>query len=359
MKVLDRYVIRSLLSPLAGSIIVFLTLAVVVDLFERLDTFIDHEVPVRTIVQYYVATLPFLIVLMLPVATLIGVLFSLGGMARRNELIAMTANGISLYRILAPTLVVGFVVSAVGFLLTAEIVPRGNGISEEIYDHEIKGRPRLSGTSRRDLNYLGSGGRFFLIRRFDGEAGVMDDVVVQQFAEGTLVHRIDAVRATWQEDRWIFESGFLRRFGEDGLTAIEAFEQRAFPDIEETPRDFLREIKEPKEMTLSELREHRRRTRLSGGDVTKIEVDERMRASFPAASFIVVLLGAPLAGAIRRGGHALGFGLALLVSFVYYVLLQVGETYGHNGTLTPTLAAWLPNLVFLAIGIFGLWKSRK
>jgi lipopolysaccharide export system permease protein len=112
-------------------------------------------------------------------------------------------------------------------------------------------------------------------------------------------------------------------------------------------------------MTLRELREHVKRTRASGGDVVRLNVDEQMRYSFPFASFIVMLLGSPLTGAIRRGGQALGFGLALLISFTYYVLLEVGKTFGYNGTLAPALAAWLPNLAFLAAGLFGLWKTRK
>ncbi len=359
MTVLDRYLVRSLLVPLGGSLGSFLALAVIVDLFEKLDTFLDNSVPADLVAQYYLATLSFLFILILPVATLIAVLFSLGGMARRNELIAMTASGISLYRILRPVLVAGLLVSLLGLGFTTELVPRGNHLSSEIYDHEIKGRPRLSGASRRDLSYLGSGGRFFLIRRFNGDAGLMENVVLQQFAEGTLVHRVDAAKAQWEDSRWVFREGYIRHFREDGPPRVESFTERTFDDIAETPEDFLRPDKEPDEMTLTELREHIRRTAASGGDVTRLHVDLHTRFSFPFASFIVVLLGAPLTGAIRRGGHALGFGLALLVGFVYYILLQVGETYGYNGTLPPVLAAWIPNFFFLGLGIAGLWKTRK
>jgi lipopolysaccharide export system permease protein len=338
---------------------VFLTVAIVVDLFERLDTFIDHGVGMRAVVEYYVATVPFLFILILPVATLIGVLFSLGGMARRNELIAMTATGISLYRILTPVLLAGFLISMIGMVFTVDLVPRGNDVSREIYDHVIKGRPRILGDTRRDLNYLGAGGRFFLIRQFDGRDGTMKDVVVQQFADGTLVHRIDAATAVWTDDAWEFREGFIRRFRDDGSVEAEPFEARLFPEIVEKPSDFLRTVKKPDEMTLAELSEHVHRTRASGGDVLRLEVDRHLRYSFPFACFIVILLGAPLTGAIRRGGHALGFGLALLVGFVYYVLLELGKTLGYNGTLPPLLAAWLPNLVFTALGFVGLWKTRK
>jgi lipopolysaccharide export system permease protein len=358
LNILDRYLVRGLLIRIGAATGAFLTVSVIVDLFERLDTFIDHDVPGLTIANYYVATLPYLFVLILPVACLIAALFVLGGMARRNELIAMTASGISLYRILAPVWVAGGLLALVGLGFTVKLVPWGNHVSTGIYDHEIKGRPKISGSVRRDLNYLGADGRFFLIRRFDGNDGEMEDVVVQQFAEGTLVRRIDAKRADWVDNRWVFRDGFIRRFNGDGVEA-EPFEERVFDEITEKPADFLRLVKEPDEMSLRELRAHVKRTEASGGDATKLKVDEQMRYSFPFAAFIVMLLSAPLTGAIRRGGHALGFGLALLVSFTYYVLLEVGKTFGYNGTFPPALAAWLPNLVFTGLGVFGLVRTRK
>lgn len=350
---------RLLLFPLFGSLASVLTLAVVVDLFEKLDTFLDHDVPFTLITRYYAATIPFLLVLVLPITMLVAVLFCLGGMARRNELVAITAAGISLYRVVLPVFLVALVVSAVGLVFTTEIVPRGQTTANEIYDHEIKERPRISGSSRRDLSYLGADGRFFLIRRFDGKKGRMDDVVVQQFSGGTLVHRLDAEYAEWTGDRWEFHNGFLREFGSHGPPHVEPFTQRAFAEIVERPEDFLRTVKESDEMTFRELSEHITRTAASGGDITRLLVDRHARYSFPLASFIVALLGAPLTGAIRRGGHAVGFGIALLVGFLYYILLQTGETFGYNGTLPPLLAAWLPNLVFLVIGCTALWKTRK
>lgn len=359
MRVLDRYSLRSFLVAVGGALGAFLAVTVVVDAFERLDTFLDHHVRLFVILQYYVATLPFLVSVILPVATLIGVLFALGGMARRNELVAMTAAGVSLYRVLAPLLAAGLALAAVGLVFSTELAPRGTRLADEIWDHEIKERPRLSGTTRRDLNYLGAGGRIFLIRRYDGAKGKMDDVVVQQFAGGTLVHRIDARTATWRDGHWIFYDGYLRRFREDGPPHVEAFRERVFDEIDETPKDLLEVVGEPDEMTLGELRDHSRRTASSGGDVTRFAVDEQGRWSFPFASFVVILLGAPLAGAIRRGGQALGFGLALLLGFGYYILLRISETYGLNGTLPPWAAAWLPNAIFVAAGVFGFWKTRK
>lgn len=359
MRLLDRYLLRSFLKALGGALGVFLSVTIVVDLFERLDTFIDNDVALPLVMQYYGATLPFLVSVILPIAILLGVLFSLGGMARRNELVAMTSAGVSLYRILAPLLLAGLALSVLGLAFSVELAPRGTRHANRIWDHEIKGRPLVRGTTRRDLNYLGAGGRLFLIRHFDGQKGRMEDAVVQQFAGGTLVQRLDAKSAEWVEGHWVFRDGYLRGFHENGPPSVESFTERVFEEIRETPRDFLQIVGEPDEMTLGELRDQARRTESSGGDPVRLRVEEHSRWAFPFAAFVVILLGAPLTGAIRRGGHALGFGLALLVGFGYYILLRIGQTYGLSGALPPWAAAWLPNAVFLVAGAAGLWKTRK
>lgn len=359
MRILDRYLLRGFVFSTGGALGAFLATVLVVDLFERLGTFLDYDVGPLLVVEYYVATLPFLVSVILPIATLLGALLSLGGLARRNELIAMTGAGISLYRILRPLLAAGVALCAIGLVFTMELAPRGTRKANEIWDHEIKERPRLAGTTRRDLSYLGAGGRLFLIRRYDGAAGRMDEVVVQQFAGGTLVHRIDAEEAHWADGRWTFHDGYIRRFREEGPPEVESFTERVFDEIRERPGDFLQVTGEPDEMTLGELRDQARRTLSSGGDATKLRVEEAGRWSFPFAALVVILLGAPLAGAIRRGGQALGFGLALLIGFSYYFLLRVGNTYGLNGTFPPWLAAWLPNGLFTVAGAVGLWKARK
>lgn len=359
MKTIDRYLLRSFLVPLVVSLGAFLVVAVVVDLFERLDTFLDNHVAWSLIFQYYAAKTLFLFVLILPIATLMGVLFSLGGMARRNELIAMTASGIPLLRIIRPILIAGLAVSFLAMAFALEAVPRANELSTDIYDHEIKGRPRPSGDVRHDLNYLGTDGRFFLMKKFDGIRKEMKDVVVQRFAEGTLVERIDARTAVWKDERWSFENGYFRRFLPDGRVQAERFTSWEIQGMRERPEDFLRPVKEPKEMPLIELIEHVKRAELSGGDVTRLQVEEHRRFAFPFANFLVILLGAPMTGAIRRGGHAVGFALSLLIGFVYYVLLEVGGSLGLTGTLPPIVAAWLPNAAFLGIGLAALAKTRK
>jgi lipopolysaccharide export system permease protein len=96
-----------------------------------------------------------------------------------------------------------------------------------------------------------------------------------------------------------------------------------------------------------------------GGDARKWIVDLNLKIAMPFANFIVVLLGAPLASRKKRGGAGFNFGISLMISFIYFILIRTGQVLGHQGTLTPILAAWLGNLVFISIGLYTLLSVRK
>ena len=97
----------------------------------------------------------------------------------------------------------------------------------------------------------------------------------------------------------------------------------------------------------------------TGKDPSKALVELYTKISFPFVTFIIIILGAPLSADTRRSGLALGFGLSLLISFIYWGLLQVSKAYGIKGNVPPVLAAWLPNIIFAAIGIFLIIRIRK
>jgi len=79
-------------------------------------------------------------------------------------------------------------------------------------------------------------------------------------------------------------------------------------------------------------------------------VDLHLKASFPFANLLLVFLGVPL-GVIRRGsGKAIGFGLSLLVSFLYYSTVRAGQVLGREEVLPPLAAAWLGNVLFGGVG---------
>jgi len=187
----------------------------------------------------------------------------------------------------------------------------------------------------------------------------MHELALQEFKDGVLVRRIDAAEANWQDGRWILTSGFDRTFTGDKETA-RPFERMALEGVNERPEDFAKEARKPSEMNYFELREHVIKLRASGARVANYLVDLHLKLAFPLINIIVVMIGAALATRLRMQSAALGFGLSVAISFVYYAFMRTGQALGHNGALPPYLAAWFGDLVFgvIAVAMIALAQRR-
>jgi lipopolysaccharide export system permease protein len=358
MRILDRYIGGKFLAAAIFSVVAFVAIFLVVDIVERLDTFIDKDVPFFTVVQYYLFYVPYIVILTLPIAMLLASLFSISALSRHQELTAMKAAGISLYRMLLPVFSLGLLVSILCMIFGEFVVPYTNERKGTIWSREIKKRSQQKGALRRDIYLQGSDGRIYFLREYDGQTQTGKGILLQRYQNGHLVSRIDAGQMAWVNGAWIFRDGLSRSFVGEEEIATEFAELRR-PDLEETPQDFSKKQKQPDEMNYRELRQYIRRVEHSGGEVQREQVDLFLKIAFPFANLIIVLFGAPLASNPRRSGAAVSFGISLFICFVYYSFLRLGQALGYNGTLPPALSAWMGNAVFGMAGLFVLWKAKK
>jgi lipopolysaccharide export system permease protein len=358
VRILDRYLLREFLVYLSLGLAGFIAIFVVVDIIEKADVFLDHNAPFPVILRFYLWRAPEVVVQVLPVALLLATFLALGQLNKFGELTAMRASGLSLRRILAPVFAVATLGVAFAFLLGEFVVPAANRERDRIFTLQIQELRREDPRERADVTYLGTNGRIFYIRLYDTQARVMHDVSLQEFKAGELVRRIDAAAANWDGGRWMFQDGFLRTF-ENGIEHAEPFTQLGVNGIRERPDDFAKKPPEPDEMSYRELRRYVERLRTSGGRVETFLVDLHLKLSFPLVNLIVVLIGASLATRLRMQGAALGFGLSILIAFLYYAFMRTGQALGHNGALPPYLAAWLGDMVFGAIGLGMLAEAQR
>jgi lipopolysaccharide export system permease protein len=237
-------------------------------------------------------------------------------------------------------------------------VSRANRRKEDVMRHDIEGRVRPSNDIKTDFRYIGEHGFVYLADTYDSVSRTLYDVVVQQFEHDAVVRRIDAKTASWRHHRWLFSSGYVRTFKTEG-EKVAAFDTLTVPQMTETPQDFAQEEVDEENMNLVELRRFIDKVQRSGGGVEKYLVDLYFKFSFPFAGSIFVLIGVALASGKRKPSIATGFGLTLVVSFMYYAVLRVGQTLGHNGVLPPLLAAQAGNIMFLIIGLLMLRRANR
>ncbi|MBX2991848.1 MAG: LPS export ABC transporter permease LptG [Bacteroidetes bacterium] len=361
MKLIDRYIIRQFLTTTLFSLLGVLVVFIVIDAMENLDDFIDRNASVQIILTYYLYFMPEIIKLIMPVALLLASLFVTARMSTQNELTAMKAGGMSLYRIVIPYLVVAFIISIASVYFNGWIVPKANKHKftlERVY--LLKNTVSGSGAN---IYIQDSPTRILSIGYYDEYRSTASRVSIQDFNDTNrtmLVGRIDAQTMEWDSTghRWMMRSGVRRWFADD-KEHYEAFEIHFLEKIHFDPEDLRKKQEQPDEMEYRALEKFIDNQRRAGQDVSRWLVDYHSKISFPFASVIVVLFGVPFASVKRRGGIGVQLGISLLICFIYLIFMKVSQVFGYNGDVNPLLTAWMANLLFLVGAAFIIIRVQK
>jgi lipopolysaccharide export system permease protein len=363
MKVIDRYLVKQFLSHLSFSLLVFWVIFLVVDIVEHVDLFIDRQAGLFLVIKYYLFYTPYILSLVLPVGMLLSSLFSLGTLAKNNELLAFKSAGISLYRIILPLLILSFILSLVSLSFNELVVPFTNLRKDEIRTEEIDKKKKERGLLFHNVFVQGENNRIFYLGLFDGQRNAGTQVLVQRFEGNKLIEQIEAKKMSWTGNGWLFENGRYRVFADSAKEGEEekfsSFEKLFRLDLKVKPFAFTKKQKKPEEMGFGELKNYVEIKKKTGQKTAKELTDLYMKLSFPLINFIIVLFGSPLAANPKRSGKAFGFALSLFISFVYYILIRMGQSFGYSEKLSPILATWSANIIFAALGILLLIKAKK
>ncbi len=360
MRLLDRYITRRFLYVLLFALVAFTLLYIVFDGVENLDTYIDRDVPRTVVLLYYAYYVPFVIVLVFPVAMLLSSLLGIGQLARHNELIAIKSSGVSLYRTLAPVFLTALLLSLVMMYFGERIVPLTNQRKAELKQRYIDRIPKRVPRRVTNIYYQDAPNRRLFIGYYDARANRARKVSLQETGPDglTVRRRIDADEMVWQDSVWVLLRGYTRVLDDHVVKAV-AFDSLPQPDLSLRPDEVAKVEKKPEEMSYEELQAFIQEVRRNGGDTERWLVDLHLKISFPLSNFIIVLLGASLAANKRRSGVAMAFFLSLFIVFFYFGFIKLGQTLGHSGALPPLLSAWLGNILFFFAGVLALVKARK
>jgi LPS export ABC transporter permease LptG len=290
------------------------------------------------------------------VAVLVATLTTFGLLSRRNEITAMKAGGVSLYRATLPVVVFGIVVSLTLFSLGEFLLPQTNLVADQDFN-TIKGRPPKSSSYLDRRWMLGSDGRLY---NYDyalpgpGPQGItlfgltVYDVDPRRW---DLRDRLFAARAEWREDQGTYDlqRGWRRSFGDHA--AFRTFSEVRSRELE-PPSYFRQEERAPGTFRFDQLREHIARIEALGLDAVKLRVQLHKKLAFPLVGVVMTLIGIPFSFTVGKRGALYGIGVSIVIGILYWACLGICEALGNNALLPPLLAAWAPNLLFGAAGLY-------
>jgi lipopolysaccharide export system permease protein len=371
MKIIDKYVLRQYLIPLAYLVGAFCLLYVVLDLFDRFPDFVEAKVPFTDVLIYYGYYLfavngfvPFIVVV-LPIALLLAALYTLTMFARHNELTAMCASGVSIRRLMGPLLAAGFCASLFAAVAQETLGPRATIWVADYGKYILKGQKETASIVTDYIFHSATGHRQWLISKFNlRDPGTMTNVkIMQERADGTLETEILIARTEWLDGTWWFHGIQTRPYNElgepMGPMSPPSEQPLEMTDYEETPSDFLGELQKTDYLSsLDMIRYLQSRPNLTGAGRARRLVDIHARLAMPWSCMVLLLLSLPAtAGGVRRPAlRSVAFGLIAL--FGFYIIVNTGMILGKREILWPWLAGWLPNLIFLGIGAILTWRLK-
>lgn len=365
MNIIDRYLLRRFFVTFFVSILCFILIFDLVNLVERIGGFIESGATFADVFLYYFYFTPFIVVLTCPIATLLASIFSVGLLAKSNELLAMKAAGISLYRIMT-TLVFGGILIAASLWWFGEIVlPEANSRKNTIQAEKFEKRNIESATVYRNQMFQGLEGRVFQFNNYVTKSATGEGVLIQVFEGNKLRQTITADRLIWQDSVWVGSGVEIQTFGdfESDPEPIKRtkFATYSLADFREKPSYFEDWFsrQDPMSMDYFKLRKFINVSRALGKDVTKQLVDLENKIAFPFINVIIILIGVSLASNPRRSGLGVSFAVSMAISFVFYTCVKIALELGHQGSIPPLVAAWGTNLVFFLLGIILLLRTPK
>ncbi len=359
LKKLDIYIIRKFLGTFFLSIVLIISIAVVFDITEKIDDFMENNAPLKAIIfDYYVNFIPYYANLFSPVFVFISVIFVTSKLADNSEIIAMFSSGISFHRLMRPYMISAGVIAFLTFFLSSHVIPPANKERidfQEVYvkkkkkDQAIKIRLWVTDTEVLSIDYYDK-------REQKGRRASIDEF---DYYRKTLKSRIVAHDIEWMgEDNWRLLDYTKREF--DGLYEHLSKGDSMDLKLNLIPEDFFVFAGMQEQMTTPELTEYIDRQRTRGvGNIKDFEIEHAKRFAFPFAAFILTIIGVSLSSKKIKGGMGINLGIGIGLSLIYILFFSISSTFAINGNFSPTMAVWLPNIIFGLIAVFLYIRAPK
>jgi lipopolysaccharide export system permease protein len=361
--ILDRYLVAELGGPFLFGLSAFTLIFVATQILAIGRLVSEQHAPLWAAVEYFLWDMPAYLLLVIPMAMLLGTLLAMQRLSSESEVTAMQAGGISLSRIVAPLLIVGFVVSLLALAVQELFVPFANDKAAYIRQAAIE-HVSPAASNLQAVTALPGGGKQVTI------AGGLD--VATQTLLGVTVIRYDARqkpqefivadRARYVAPTWTFENSTTYHFAPDGSVATQTAPYLSV-DIGERPNQIAKQsiqITNPEDLSRAEIKERLDSGQLSPQQQRSFSATYASKLARPFAAFVFTLIAVPFGlRPVRGGGTGLGFGLAVAIVFVYYVIATIFQTVGTFATWLAGPAAWAPNVIFTAIGLLLLRRASR
>ena len=358
MNKIDRYIIRKFLGTFFYCLILLLFVVVIIDISEKIDDFMEHNLNFKTIIsEYYIHFIPYFANLFSPLFIFISVVFFTSKMASNSEIIAIYNSGMSFKRFLRPFLISSIFLSLLSFMLSSYIIPNSNKNRIDFENKYLKSQ-RIE--LRKNIHFQTTKNQYIYLEGYNRRRNIGYKFSIENFENGNLKNKLRANYIQWNKDTedWSINKYEIRTFLEKG-EKLETGKQKD-TSLLIFPSDFTVQTNLAETMKFKELNENiYTETLLSSGKAKYYKIEKHKRIAFPFAIIILSVIAVSFSSKKVKGGIGINLGFGLLIAFSYILFFQFSSTLATNGNLQPWIAVWIPNFLYIILGILLLRKSEN
>lgn len=364
MKTLHGMVLRLLLPVLIASLVFFVLLLELVDLFPNLTTYIDRDVPVLTVLSIAALYAPKALTFSIPVSLVFSVSFTMGTMYKNNELVAIFGSGISLGRLILPLVGLGALLSAGTFVFQERVVIDTLARKNEIHQEAVR---RAVSLNNANVVVISDDGEAVYQADFydDARQSLRELVVLLERPRpvagevvAATLRRYDARTAEWKDGAWTLTDCIVYVWRADGTFEWSRSPTLVADFMPEGPATFQKPTRKVDEMLIEEARLWVRRLERAGLPYLEALTEYYSRYFFSLTPLIVTILACSVGGRIRKNVLLMNLLLSLILSVIYYVAHMVAVILAKNGAIPPLLGAGAATLILLLGGIVAVRSAR-
>ena len=354
LQLLDKYIISSFFKKLFNILSVFVVIFLVVDIIDHIDKILDHSITLYQISMLYIYSIPQYINIGFPMAMLIATVMTFTILQKNNELTALKASGVSIYRLTIPFIFIGILCSVAMFYFENIVVTKSFSLKSDLKKEYFQKTKKNQFRNHNIIVQLNEK-EIISIDKFDHRSKIAKNISIQGFENNLMVSRLDAKEMKWKDDSWFANEVLFRTFDNDSIFYSKLDSSLS---INLTAIDLIELNTKPSEMNYWALSEFVTKLQNNGKEFKKWLVDLHFKTAFAFSNILMVIFGISLSIRKPRSNLLAGVGSSIFVIFIYYLMIKTGQTMGYKGIIVPFFSVWFPNIIFLMSGLVLLYKTR-
>ena len=356
---IDRYLLALFWTSFFAGLLIFVTLFIATDAMSSILKY--QGIPSAVFLKYYLYYSPEIIYKMLPIASVVGMVMTIASLNRGSELIALFASGMSLFRISRMIFLSILLICGLSYYLSDQLLPIFSKNKSFTFYNEIEKNPSRFQTIKTNRIWYRSKNSIYNIKTLNADGDKAQGLTLYFFNEKwDLIQMLTANSVLMNGPQWVLQNGTVTVFSEDSSFPLnDRFLEKTIVMAEEA-QDLRSTGQTSDLLTQKELSRFIERNKDAGLDTIKYEVDFHSKFSFAFAGLVMSLLALPFCvSRTRGGGMMLNISICLGLVIVYWIFYSSAQTIGQHGQLKPLIAAWLPNVIMLALGATFLLRLKR